>query len=71
MRWEESRWKQKRETQDTECKVRVVQRRQHHGASPAEKLVSAEDRRQRYGNGCLAASLADCKQDLGKAYSLW
>lgn len=39
--------------------------------SGKEKLVSAEYRRQRYGNGWLAASLADCKQDLGKAYSLW
>ena len=39
--------------------------------SGREELVSAEDRRQHYGNGCLAASLADCKQDLGKAYSLW
>lgn len=39
--------------------------------SGREKLVSAEDCRQHYGNGCLAASLADCKQDLGKAYSLW
>lgn len=39
--------------------------------SGREKLVSAQDRRQHYGNGWLAASLADCKQDLGKAYSLW
>lgn len=26
MRWEENRWKQKREMQDTECKVRWVKR---------------------------------------------
>lgn len=39
--------------------------------SGREELVSAKGRRQRYGNGCLADSLADCKQDLGKAYSLW
>lgn len=39
--------------------------------SGIEKLVSAKDRRQHYGNGWLAASWADCKQDLGKAYSLW
>lgn len=39
--------------------------------SGREEFVSAEGCRQRYGNGCLAASLADCKQDLGKAYSLW
>lgn len=37
MRWEENRWKQKRETQDIECKVGEVQSRQHHGASPAER----------------------------------
>lgn len=39
--------------------------------SGTDKLVSAEDRRQHYGNGWLVASLADCKQDLDKAYSLW
>lgn len=39
--------------------------------SGREELVSAEGCRQHYGNGCPAASLADCKQDLGKAYSLW
>lgn len=39
--------------------------------SGAVEFASAEGHRQHYGNGCLAASLADCKQDLGKAYSLW
>lgn len=39
--------------------------------SGREELVSAEGCRQHYGNGCPAASLADYKQDLGKAYSLW
>lgn len=37
MRWEDSRWKQKRETEDTEYKVREVQSRRHGGASPAER----------------------------------
>lgn len=39
--------------------------------SGAVEFVFTEGHRQHYGNGCLAASLADCKQDLGKAYSLW
>lgn len=37
MRCEENRWKQKRETLDTECKVGAAQSRQHRGASPAER----------------------------------
>lgn len=39
--------------------------------SGIEKLVFTENCRQCYGNGLLVAFLADCKQDLGKAYSLW
>lgn len=71
IKWQESRLKQKGETQDRECKVSGTKQGALWCISGAEKFVSVEDRGRHYGNGLLAASLADGKQDLGKAYSLW
>ena len=41
------------------------------GWRECEEGVSAEHRGHGYGNGWQAASSANCKQDLGKAYSPW
>lgn len=74
MRCRENRWKQKRETAGAECKVGAVRSGAEQTASPCisgrEELASTQGSRQLYGNGCPAASEADCKQDLGKAHSL-
>lgn len=72
MRWEEKQMETKeRKTRHRMQSERGTEQAASWCISGKEKLVSAEDRRHRYGNGWLAASLADCKQDLGKAYSLW
>lgn len=66
MKYKKSRLKQKRQNAKWKYRAGSIMVHLRH-----REISFAEDRRQRYGNGLLIAFLADCKQDLGKAYSLW